>query len=182
MKFLFDLFPILAFFGVYLASGDLFTATGVAIGATVIQVIFSWWRWRKVETTLWISAGLMVVLGGATLLAHDKTFILWKPTVLYWVFALILGGVKLIKGRDVLRALMGDNMNMPAPIWSRVTWLFVAFFVAMGVLNLFVAFTYSEATWVNFKTFGTLALTAVFMVGIGLMISKHLQDAPEEKS
>ncbi|WP_148716355.1 septation protein A [Chitinolyticbacter meiyuanensis] len=176
MKFLFDLFPILIFFGVYIATKDLYVATGVAIAATALQVVFSWLRWRKVELTLWISFGLIAVLGGATLLLHDKTFILWKPTALYWAFALVLGVAKLWKGRDLIQVVMGQQLSLPAPIWSRVTWSFVTFFAVMGVINLFVAFSYSEETWVKFKTFGTLGLTLAFMVGVGLMLSRHLQD------
>ncbi|WP_255989798.1 septation protein A [Chitinolyticbacter albus] len=180
MKFLFDLFPILVFFGVYFATGDLYTATGVAIAATALQVAFSWLRWRKVEMMLWISFALIAVLGGATLLLHDKTFILWKPTALYWAFALVLGVGKLWKGRDLIRVVMGQQLSLPEPIWGRVTWAFVAFFAAMGVLNLYVAYSFSEAGWVKFKTFGTLGLTLAFMVGIGLMLSRHLQDEDVE--
>ncbi|UXY14216.1 septation protein A [Chitiniphilus purpureus] len=180
MKFLFDLFPVLIFFGVYLGTGDLFVATGVAIIATAAQVLFAWWRWGKVEPMLWISFLLIALLGGATLLFHDKTFILWKPTALYWAFALILGGAKLFKGRDLLRALMGNQMSLPDPVWTGVTLAWITFFVLMGLLNLFVAFSFSETVWVNFKTFGTLGLTLVFVVGQGLVLSRYLQDGEAE--
>ena len=91
MKFLFDMFPILLFFVAYYATGnDIFIATGVTIGATTAQVGWTWFRHRKVDTMLWVSFALVTVLGGATLLLHNKTFIMWKPTALYWVFALTL--------------------------------------------------------------------------------------------
>ncbi|TJZ69028.1 septation protein A [Chitiniphilus eburneus] len=176
MKFLFDLFPVLVFFGVYFGSGDIFIATGVAIGASTLQVLYAWWRWRKVEPMLLISFALIVVLGGATLLLHNKTFILWKPTALYWAFALVLAGAKLLKGRDLLRSAMGAQLALPDPVWTRLTLAWIVFFVAMGVLNLYVAFSFTEATWVKFKTFGTLGLTLAFVIGQGLVLSRYLQD------
>ncbi|GAA5785433.1 septation protein A [Chitiniphilus shinanonensis] len=182
MKFLFDLFPVLVFFGVYFGSGDIFTATGVAIGASALQVLFAWWRWRKVEPMLLISFGLIVVLGGATLLFHNKTFIFWKPTALYWAFALVLGGAKLLKGRDLLRSVMGAQLSLPDPVWSRLTLAWIAFFIGMGLLNLYVAFSFSEAAWVNFKTFGTLGLTLAFVIGQGLMLARYMQDEPVTES
>ncbi|GLS03226.1 putative intracellular septation protein A [Chitiniphilus shinanonensis] len=183
MKFLFDLFPVLVFFGAYFGSGgDLFFATKVAMGASTIQVAFAWWRWRKVESMLLFSYALIMVLGGATLFFHKSAFMLWKPTALYWAFALVLAGAKLLKGRDLLRSVMGAQLLLPDQIWTRLTYAWIAFFVGMGFLNLYVAFSFTEATWVKFKLFGTLGLTLVFVIGQGLMLARYMQDEPVTES
>ncbi|BCL75521.1 putative intracellular septation protein A [Jeongeupia sp. HS-3] len=177
MKFLFDLFPIVLFFGTYSITNDLFIATAVAIVTTGAQVVFSWLRWRKVEPTLWLSFGLIAVLGGATLLLHDKTFIFWKPTALYWVFAVVLLGAKWLRGQNLMQKLMGQQLEMPASVWSKVNLAWAMFFVVMGALNLFVAFQFSEDIWVKFKLFGTLGLTLLFVLGQGVVLSRYLDNA-----
>lgn len=182
MKFLFDLFPILLFFGAYSITHDIFTATATAIGATFAQVIYCLIRHRKVDTMLWISLVLITVLGGATLLLHNKTFILWKPTVLYWVFALTLLGGQWLKNVNLIEKLMGEQIRLPRLIWTRLMLAWVVFFAAMGILNLFVAFSFSEALWVKFKVFGTLSLTLVFIVAQGFYISRHAEIVQQDNS
>ncbi len=176
MKLLFDLFPVILFFGAYSISGDIFTATAVAIVATFAQVAYSWLRHRKVDTMLWVSLTIITVMGGATLLLHDKTFILWKPTALYWFFALALVGAHWLRGINLMQKLMGAQMVLPTAVWTRLLFAWALFFVVMGLINLFVAFTYSEAIWVKFKLFGTLGLTFVFAIAQGLYLSRHLEN------
>ncbi|WP_432720885.1 septation protein A [Jeongeupia wiesaeckerbachi] len=181
MKFLFDLFPILLFFGAYSITHDLFLATAVAIVTTGGQVVYSWIRWRKVEPTLWLSFGLVTVLGGATLLLHDKTFIFWKPTALYWVFSVLLLGAKWLRNQNLMQKLMGQQLQLPQPVWDKVNLAWALFFAAMGVLNLFVAFHFGEDIWVKFKLFGTLGLTLLFVLGQGLVLSRYLDEAAPEQ-
>jgi intracellular septation protein len=181
MKLLFDLFPVILFFGAYSLSRDIFLATGVAIVATFAQVAFSWLRHRKVDAMLWVSLVIITVMGGATLLFHNKTFILWKPTALYWFFALALAGAHWLRGINLIQKLMGAQMNLPPAVWTRLLFAWAIFFVAMGLINLYVAFNYSEPAWVKFKLFGTLGLTLAFAIAQGLYLSRHLekdQDAP----
>src|SRR5919201_6720282 len=145
MKFLYDLFPVALFF-VAIQVWDIFVATAVAIAATIVQVGWRLARRQKVEPMLWASLAIIVVFGGLTLYLRDKTFILWKPTVLYWLFGAVLAGSALLK-RNVIRALLGEQMRLPERIWARLNWSWVVFFALMGVANLYVAFNYSERIW-----------------------------------
>lgn len=182
MKFLFDLFPVLLFFGAYSLSGNIYVATGTAIVATFGQVIYSWLRHRKVDTMLWVSLVMITILGGATLLFHNKTFIFWKPTVLYWFFALALLGTKWLKGTNLIEKMMGSQISLPESIWLRLMFAWVAFFILMGFLNLFVAFQFSEDLWVKFKVFGTLALTLGFVLLQSVYLSRHIEPGKNHDS
>lgn len=175
MKFFTDLFPVVLFFATYWLSRDMFIATGVAIAATTLLVGWTWLRHRKVDTMQWVSLGLIVVLGGATLLLHDKHFIMWKPTVLYWV----MGAGLLISdflGKNGLKLMMGQQLQLPTPVWRKLTWAWVGFFAFMGALNLFVAYRFSEDVWVNFKLFGGLGLMLAFVIAQSLFLSKYIEE------
>lgn len=173
MKFLFDLFPIILFFAVYKFFG-VFAATAAAIGATVLQIIWVWFRHRKVDTMLWVSFGIIGVLGGATLYFQDETFIKWKPTALYWLFGITLIVSALVFKKNILRSLMAEQISLPDVIWARLNFSWAVFFSLLGCINLFVAYTYSTDTWVNFKLFGTMGLMLVFVLAQGLLISKYV--------
>ena len=181
MKFLFDLFPIILFFATYFLSKDIFAATGVTIAATIAQVGWAWFKHRKVDAMLWLSLVLVVGLGSATLLLHNKSFIMWKPTALYWVFALALSVSKLFMGKNLIRSVMEAQMQLPEAVWSRLMWSWVVFFLLMGALNLYVAFNFNEATWVSFKLFGGIGLMLVFVVLQSLMLAKHIDEKQEPR-
>ncbi len=174
MKFLFDFLPIVLFFVAFKFWG-IYTATAVTIAATFAQIGWVWFRHRKVEPTLWMSLGVVVVFGGATLLFHDETFIKWKPTVLYWMFAAVLAGARLLQGRNLMRALMGKQMQLPDPVWDKVNWSWVGFFALMGVLNIVIAYHFSTNLWVDFKLFGSLILTVAFVLGQSLLLARHMK-------
>ena len=174
MKFLFDFLPLLLFF-VALQAWDIFVATAVAIGATILQVGYLLARRKKVEPMLWASLAIIVVFGGLTLYLRDKTFILWKPTVLYWLFGCVLAGAALL-GRNLIRALLSEQMRLPDPVWNRLNWSWVVFFAFMGVANLYVAFNYSEKIWASFKLFGGMGLMFLFIVVQSLVLAKYMQD------
>ncbi|MBA3031602.1 MAG: septation protein A [Gammaproteobacteria bacterium] len=175
MKFFFDLFPVILFFVAYKLA-DIYTATTVAILATAGQVAWAYFRHGKVDKMLWAGFGLISVFGGITLLLHDPTYIKWKPTVLYWLFAGTLLGSALFFRKNLLRAMLANKITMPDLLWGRLNMAWVAFFVAMGVLNLYVAFNYSEADWVNFKLFGATGLTFTFIFAQGLMLSRFIEE------
>ena len=177
MKFLFDIFPVLLFFAAYKAV-DIYLATAVAIAATFAQIGWVWFRHRKVENMLWVSLVIIVVFGGATLLLRDETFIKWKPTVLYWLFGSVLLGSQLLFGRNLMKSMMGKQIVLPDGVWKRVNASWIAFFAAMGVLNLFVAYRFSTDVWVNFKLFGGMGLLLLFALAQALLLSRHL---PEEE-
>lgn len=210
MKLLFDFLPILLFFGTFkvaeahkdqaaafasehfgfLVSGGVvgtgeapvLLATLVVIVATLLQVTWMLARGHKVDTMLWVSLGLVVVLGGATVWFHSEDFIKWKPTALYWAMALGLWASAALFGRNLIRKMLGDQVQLPDTVWSRLNLSWVAFFVFMGVLNRYVATNYSTDTWVNFKLFGGMGLMLVFVLAQGLYLSRHAEpdggDAP----
>jgi intracellular septation protein len=175
MRFLFDLFPVILFF-VAFKLFDIYVATAVAIGATMAQVGWLKLRGRTVDTMLWASLGIIAVFGGATLALHDETFIKWKPTVLYWLFAVVLAGGELLFHRNLIRGLLGKQLELPEHTWRRVNWSWIGFFTCMGALNLFVAYNFSTETWVNFKLFGGMGLMLLFVLAQGLMLAKHVQE------
>src|SRR5256714_8604580 len=162
MKFLFDLFPVALFF-VAIQIWDIFVATAVAIAATFAQVGWLLLRKKKIEPMLWASLAIIVVFGGLTLYLRDKTFILWKPTVLYWLCGAVLAGTGFMR-RNLVRALLFEQMQLPAPVWVRLNWIWAFFFVFMGATNLYVAFNYSEKIWATFKLVGGTGLLLVFVV------------------
>jgi intracellular septation protein len=176
MKFLFDLFPVALFF-VAIQIWDIFVATGVAIAATFVQVGWLLARRKKIEPMLWASLAIIVVFGGLTLYLRDRTFILWKPTVLYWLFGAVLAGGALL-GRNLIRTLLSEQMRLPERIWARLNWSWVAFFVFMGVANLYVAFNYSEKIWATFKLFGGMGLMFVFIIAQSYVLAKYVDEKP----
>lgn len=176
MKILFDLFPVILFFVTYHVIGDIFIATSVTMGASLGQIIFSWIRDRKADPLLWISFILIIVLGSATLIFHDQLFIYWKPTALYWIMAISLLSIKTLKGINLIKKLMGTQLTLPEPIWTRLNLAWALFFIALGGVNLFVAFTFSQTFWVNFKLFGTTGLTLIFIILQTLTLSRYLRE------
>ena len=124
---------------------------------------------------LWISLAIIVVMGGLTLALRNPNFIKWKPTVLYWAFAVVLLGADLLLKKNLIRSMMQAQMSLPDPVWTRLNLSWVGFFVLMGAVNLYVAYNYSESTWVNFKLFGGIGLMVVFVILQGLMLSRVIQ-------
>lgn len=175
MKFLFDLFPVLLFFAMFKLAG-IFAATAAAIAATLAQIAWVKWRHGKVDGMLLASGAIVVVFGGATLLLHDETFIKWKPTVLYWMFALALLAAELFWHKNLIRSMMQQQIRMPDSVWRKLNHAWAVFFVLLGALNLYVAFHYPTDVWVNFKLFGATGLMLVFIVLQSLLLSKYIED------
>jgi len=179
MKFLFDLFPVILFF-IAFKLADIYVATGVAIAATFAQVGWLRLRRRRIDPMLWASLGIIVVFGGATLLLHDETFIKWKPTVLYWLFALLLSGSALLFRKNLLRVMLKSQIVLPEAVWSRLNWSWAGFFAFMGAANLFVAYRFSTDIWVNFKLFGGMGLMLLFVIAQAFFLSKYIEQGERE--
>ncbi len=173
MQLLADYFPLILFFVAFKWQG-IMVATGVAIVASIVQI--AWFKWRgKVSVVHWLSLAIIVVFGGATLILQDEVFIKWKPTVLYVAFGAILAIGKLAFRRDLITYLLKD-ITLPPVVWSRVTWSWVVFFMAMAALNWYVAFHFSTETWVNFKVWGGIGLFLVFALAQGLMLARYVSE------
>ena len=211
MKFLFDLLPVILFFIVYkfadghqeaahalavqtmgcLISGGRVTpeqspimlATLVGIVATVLQILYLLARGRKVDGMLWLSLGVILVTGGATIYFHDQTFIMWKPTILYWAFALALFVAQVGFRNNLMRKVMEAQISLPDAVWTRVGYAWMTFFAAIGVLNLvmaFVVFKGNTGAWVNFKLFGITGIFFAFIIAQALMLSKYMEDQEQQ--
>ena len=179
MKFLFDFLPVGVFFVAWNLY-DIFVATAAAIATTVVQVAWMWLRHRKVDNMLWVTLAIMVVFGGATLAFRDPTFIKLKPTVLYWVFAAVLFGARAFLGKNLIRSMMEKQITLPNEVWGKVNGSWIGFFLFMGLLNLYIAYTYSEAIWVKFKVFGGMGLMLLFVILQALMLARHVVDKGPE--
>src|SRR5262245_41116658 len=175
MKFLFDLFPVVLFF-VAFKLFDIYVATAVAIVATFLQIGWLKWKKRKVDKMMWVTLAIIVVFGGATLALHDETFIKWKPTVLYWLFAAVLAVAELAFRKNLIRAALAEQVSLPDRVWGRLNWSWAGFFVFMGAANLYVAFNFPTDTWVNFKLFGGMGLMVLFVIAQALFLARHVEE------
>ena len=174
-KFLFDLFPLILFFAAY-KFADIYIATGVAMAAAIVQILWIKLSGKPIEGMHWINLGVIVVFGGATLWFKDDAFIKWKPTMLYWLFGGILLGSQLFLGRNLMQKLLGEKISMAATAWYRLNLSWALFFIAAGAINLFVAFSgyFTTDQWVNFKVFGLMGLLIAFVIGQSVWLGKHM--------
>jgi intracellular septation protein len=176
MKLLFDLLPVMLFFVAFQFWG-IFVATAVAIAASFAQIGWLALRGRKIDKMLWASLAIIVVFGGLTLALRDKTFIQWKPTVLYWLFGAVLAGGAL-SGRNLVRSMLSEQVRLPERVWARLNWSWVGFFAFMGAANLYVAYHFSESAWVNFKLFGGMGLMLAFVLAQAALLAKYVEEQP----
>lgn len=174
MQLLFDFFPVIAFFLTYKITGNLFAATGVIIVAVIAQTAWQWFRHRKVSQMALISGALVLIFGGLTLLIHDKVFIQWKVTVVNWLFAAAFLASRFVGDKLLIERMMGENVQLERPLWQTLNWAWIGFFTALGAINLYVAYNFSEAFWVNFKLFGMLGLTVVFALLQAVWLSSKM--------
>ena len=203
MKIFFDFLPVILFFGTFkyaegnadaaarfatehlgfLVSGGVvgteeapvLLATLVVIAATAVQIVVLLIRRQKIDLMLWMTFVLVVVLGGATVWFHNATFIKWKPSVLYWAMGLAFWISQTVFRKNLLQSLIGEQLELPAKVWQRLNFAWIAFFALMGLLNLYVAYGYSTSTWASFKAFGATGLMLVFMVAQGFYLSRHIK-------
>ena len=181
MKLLFDFFPVLLFFITYKLY-DIYTATAVIIVASLIQVGLFWLKHRRFENMHLTTLALIIVLGGATLLLQNELFIKWKPTVVNWLFGIVFLGSQFIGKKPLIARMMSSAVVLPDSIWLRLNTGWVIFFIALGITNLFVAYNFDTDTWVNFKLFGMMGLTFLFIIAQGFYLAPHIKatDEPRE--
>jgi intracellular septation protein len=203
MKLLIDFLPIVIFFFVYkfapesieaispLLNDDqvrqltampaIILATAVLIPASMLQILYTKISTGKVETMHLVTLALVVTMGGATVIFQDKTFIQWKPSVVNWLFAAAFFGSRFVGEKTILQRMMGQNLTLPTPAWHNLNYAWVAFFTFSGIANLYVAYNFSEDTWVNFKLFGLLGLTILFIIAQSFYLYRFMNTEGEEK-
>ena len=184
MKMLFDYFPIIVFFAVFkLLTGDgsseeikeaMIMATKAGIAASFLQVALYWLKTRKFEKMHLISLALIAVFGSITIALDDPLYIKWKTTILEWVFALVFLGSEYIGKKNLVRRMMDKVMIAPDAIWKKLNIAWAGFFTLMGFVNLYVIYNFSDEFWVNFKLFGMLGMTLVFVIAQGLFMAKYV--------
>lgn len=215
MKFLFDLFPILLFFGVFKLAelneqaafglvsqylgglvkdggikpdqAPIMLATVAAIIAACLQIIYVKARGRKVDAMLWVGFIVIVVFGSLTIYFHDGNFIKWKPTIIYWVFAVAMFIAQFGFKKNMMRQAMEAQIKLPEDVWHKVGLSWIACFGLLGLINLlaaFVLFKDDTSAWVSFKAFGITGILFVFIIGQTLLLSKYIQEdeKAEEKA
>lgn len=179
MQLFLDLLPVIAFFVAY-RLGGIYVATSVLIAGVLIQTAVSWIRHRKVSPMLLTTAAIVLVFGGLTLWLHDSAFIKWKPTIVNWLLAAAFLVSHLWRGQTLVQRMMGAQVTLESAQWSRLNLIWIAYFMVCGALNLYVAFHFSESTWVSFKLFGLFGLTLVFALLQGVWIARHSEsDEPK---
>ena len=181
MQLVLDFLPVVAFFVAYKLA-NIYVATATLIVAVLVQAAVQWIRHRKLSPMMMTSAVLVLVFGTITLLVHDKTFIQWKPTVLYALLAVAFFVSQFAGEAPLVERIMGANMTLERKLWRKLNLLWVVFFLALAGLNLYVAYTFDEATWVNFKLFGLLGLTFVFAIAQAFWISSKAPDAAADST
>ncbi len=176
MKQLLDFLPLVIFFAVY-KFYDIYVASGALIAATALQLVVTYLLYCKLEKMHLITFAMVAVFGTLTLVFHDDAFIKWKVTIVYTLFALGLGVSQLLN-KPVLKGMLGQELKVADKIWARVTWYWVSFFIICGLINIYVAFSLSQETWVNFKVFGLTAVTLLNTIATVVYLFKHI---PEEQ-
>ena len=207
MKILFDLFPVILFFLVFkwsgshaqaaqdflqhqispLIAGDLtqapiMLATLVTVAATILQIVILLLRRQKVDGMLWISFFVVTIFGGLTIYFHNETFIKWKPTMLYWSYAVALVLSQLVMHKNLTRTFLSkleQDLVIPEQLWGMLNLIWISFFVAMGSLNLLVAYNFSTDTWVNFKLFGSMGLMFIFLLSQIIYLSRYAKPSED---
>lgn len=175
MKFLFDLFPVILFFLAFKVY-DIFVATAIAIAAAIAQIGWFWLRQQQVEKMMWINLAIIVIFGGATLVSQNETFIKWKPTAIYWLLATVLLVSNQIFSKNLVKTLLEKQIVLPTLVWNKLNRSWIGFFISMGCVNLYVAFSFSLDTWVTFKLFGATGLMVIFIILQVIMLGRYLKD------
>ncbi len=205
MKFLLDFFPVVLFFIAYKFFGDIppqfiepvnslpfvnidpneskdgiYFATLVIILATIVQNVGHFLLFKKVEKIHIISLGILLIFGSMTLAFKDPLFIKWKVSIFNWVFALVIIGSQFIGEKPLIERMMSHALDVPKKIWTQVNFIWGLFFALVGIVNIYIAYNYSEEFWVDFKLFGVLGMTFVFMIAQGIYLAKHA--LPDEEN
>lgn len=181
MKFLFEIFPIVIFF-IAFKSFDIYIATIAAMVSSIIQISWLIFTKKKIEAMQWVSLALIVIFGGLTIALQDENFIKIKPTILYWLFALVLLGSSLIFKKNLIKKAMSEQVKLKREFtdkhWQKLNFSWVTFFLFMGCLNLYISQKFDSEIWTNFKL-SSIGILFVFILIQGLWLGKFLVNEEE---
>jgi intracellular septation protein len=184
MKFLFDFFPVLLFYITYKSHEDpvegMVTATGVLIMATLFQISYTWLRHRRIEKIHVITMTLLLVLGGATIWFKEPLYLIWKVSIANWLFAIAFAGSHFIGHKPIIKRMMDHAIKLPESVWTRLSLSWIAFFIAVGLLNLYIGTVYDFDTWVDFKFYGLMGMTLAFVLMQAVYIGRHAEELPQQ--
>ena len=195
MKQILELIPLILFFITFKMDGEtlqllnfsyqfdgIYSATAVLMAATAIQVVLTRLITGKVEKQLLWLFGIIVVAGSATLILRNDIFIMWKPTVFNWGLALVLLGGMFLGKKSLLEKMLGQQIQLPAAAWLGLNQVWIANFLIVGSLNLYVAYNFSQAAWVNYKLYSSIGFTLVLMIITMIIVVPHIKDKADESS
>ncbi|CAI0904125.1 septation protein A [Serratia quinivorans] len=177
MKQFLDFLPLIVFFAFYKLY-DIYVASGALIVATALALVFTWFKYRKIEKMTLITFLMVLVFGTLTLVFHNDLFIKWKVTIIYTLFALALLISQLVLKKPLVQRMLGKELTLPDKVWNSLNLAWAVFFLVCGLANIYVAFWLPQSVWVNFKVFGLTTLTLVFTLLSGVYIYRHM---PEEQ-
>lgn len=177
MKQFLDFLPLIVFFAFYKLY-DIYVASGALIVATALALVFTWFKYRKIEKMTLITFLMVLVFGTLTLVFHNDLFIKWKVTIIYCLFSLALLISQVVLKKPLVQRMLGKELTLPDKVWNNLNLAWAVFFLACGLANIYVAFWLPQSVWVNFKVFGLTALTLVFTLISGVYIYRHM---PEEQ-
>jgi len=190
MKQFIDFIPLILFFIVYkldprtvelagqsFSVGGIYSATAVLIATSVVVYGALLIKQRKLDKGQWVTLAACLVFGGMTLAFHSETFLKWKAPVVNWLFALAFAGSHFIGDRPLIQRIMGHAVHLTDSLWAKLNVAWVLFFLICGCVQLFVAFTF-QSIWVDFKVFGSLGMTLLFLIGQGVFLARHMHDEP----
>ncbi|MBS0290079.1 MAG: septation protein A [Proteobacteria bacterium] len=180
MKLFYDLLPIAIFFIAYKLY-NIYVATATAIAAAIVLISVTLIRGKRPDMMQLITLVMIIILGGATLIFRNELFIKWKPTVVYWILGAIFALTPLFSKKTLVQKMLDKSLTLPAKAWALLNTSWYAFFFIMGILNVMVVYSFDTDVWVNFKLFGTLGLTLVFVIIQGILVSKYLPQTKQQQ-
>ncbi|WP_066569067.1 septation protein A [Snodgrassella sp. CFCC 13594] len=180
MKAAFEFLVVVLFFATYMISKNIILATSVAVIAGIIQAAWCWFKYKKLQTMQWVSLLLIVIFGGATIVFKDAHFIMWKPTVLFWLMAMALVVAQLM-GKNILKSTIGKEVVVPDSVWRNLTAAWAVFLIFLGVLNLWVAYHFTQTQWVSYKLFGSTGLLIAFVIAQTFYLSRYMESEQQTK-
>lgn len=177
MNLFIELLPVLLFFVAFKFYG-IYVATVTGIVATFLQVFVTKWWTKKWDKKQLITLVVFVFFGGMTLYFHNPIFVKWKPTIVFWCFALAILGSQFITHKTIAERVMEGmleakpSLSLPSDVWKRLNLAWAIFFMLLGTVNLYIAYQWTNDAWVNFKFYGITSAVFVFSLLQAIYLSR----------